>query len=81
MSHPPQSDPPTGLDHACKWFELHAGQRMQLVNFWLVAMAFVVAALATAFSSGLPELAVFVALSGAVATFAFSKLELRIRAW
>ena len=31
--------------YAWNWFALHAGQRLQLVNFWVVAVAF----LATAF--------------------------------
>jgi hypothetical protein len=79
VSERPPATSAAGLDHAWKWFELHAGQRLQLVNFWLVAMAFVVAALATAFSSDLPELAAVVSLAGAVATFGFSRLELRTR--
>src|SRR5882757_915360 len=29
-----------GLDHAWQWFTLHATQRMQAVNFFLVATAF-----------------------------------------
>ena len=35
--------------YAWNWFALHAGQRLQLVNFWLVAVAFLAAAV-TAFT-------------------------------
>jgi hypothetical protein len=32
------------LDHAWNWFNLHAGQRMQTFNFFLIATAFLIAA-------------------------------------
>jgi hypothetical protein len=35
------------LDHAWNWFSLHAAQRMQTFNFFLVAIAFLVAAYAS----------------------------------
>ena len=38
----------TGTEYAWKWFELHAAQRMQLVNFWLVSTAFIVGAFVNA---------------------------------
>jgi hypothetical protein len=34
-----------GLDHAWAWFALHAGQRMQLINYFIVAVAFVTGAI------------------------------------
>ena len=39
------------LEHAWQWFALHARQRMQCVNFFLVAVAF----LAAAFVTGLKD--------------------------
>ena len=39
------------MAHAWAWFCLHSDQRMKLTNFWLVAMAFLVAAYAQALAS------------------------------
>jgi hypothetical protein len=36
-----------GLEHAWNWFALHAGQRMQTFNFFLVATAFLIAGYAS----------------------------------
>jgi hypothetical protein len=56
---------------------LHANQRMQLVNFWLVSTAFLSAGYVTAVTGGRPEVAVFVALLGATTSLGFHRLELR----
>jgi hypothetical protein len=68
------------LDHAWGWVRLQAGQRLQLVYFWLVATAFLTTALASALSDDKPQVACFVATAGAVATICFHRLERRTRA-
>lgn len=65
--------------YAWNWFALHAGQRMQLVNFWLVAVAFLGAAFVQARTANLPAVAVGVCLTGALASVAFSLLDARTR--
>lgn len=69
-----------GLDHAWAWFDLHAGQRMQFVNFWLVASAFLASALVSALSRDRFALGVALSLTGFVATACFYRLERRTRA-
>ena len=65
--------------YAWNWFALHSGQRMQLVNFWLVAVAFLGAAYVQAATSNLRPIAVGVAMSGAIASAAFALLDARTR--
>jgi Flp pilus assembly protein TadB len=65
--------------YAWNWFALHAGQRMQLVNFWLVAVAFLSAAFVQATTAKLTVVAVGVCVAGAVASIAFALLDARTR--
>ena len=65
--------------YAWNWFALHAGQRLQLVNFWLVAVAFLAAAFVQARSSHLIAVAVGVSVIGVVASLAFLALDRRTR--
>ena len=65
--------------YAWNWFALHSSQRMQLVNFWLVAVAFLAAAFVQAQASGLHTVALGVSLTGAVASFSFLRLDARTR--
>lgn len=67
------------LDHAWNWFALHAGQRMQMFNYWLLAMAFITTAYVTALGDGAEGLGVFVALAGAFVSVTFQRLERRTR--
>ena len=46
------------LEHSWDWFALYAGQRMQLVNFFLVAVAFLAAAFVTALTQNRYALAI-----------------------
>jgi hypothetical protein len=78
-NHPESTAFRIGLDHAWAWFQLHAGQRMQLVNFWLVASAFLASALVTAASRSHYALSLILGLSGLVATVCFHRLEHRTR--
>lgn len=66
-----------GMDHAWEWFTLHATQRMQAVNFFLVATAF----LSTAFVAALrfPVVAVGVSALGALFSLVFYRFEIRIQ--
>ena len=61
------------------WFALHASQRLQLVNFWLVAVAFLAAAFVQSQISHVRPMAAGVALIGAVASVAFQRLDVRTR--
>ena len=63
--------------YAWNWFALHAGQRLQLVNFWLVAVAFLAAAFVQSQISHLRPISAGVALIGAVASLAFQRLDVR----
>lgn len=65
--------------YAWNWFALHSGQRMQLVNFWLVAVAFLGAAFVQARVGNLRVVAIGVCAAGAVASIAFSQLDARTR--
>jgi disulfide bond formation protein DsbB len=66
------------LDHAWNWFNLHAGQRMQTFNFFLIATAFLIAAYASLLEK-LPLAALAVALIGAWIAFWFTRLDNRTR--
>jgi hypothetical protein len=65
--------------YAWNWFALHAGQRLQLVNFWLVAVAFLVSAYVQARSNHMPAIAFGVSVTGAVSSLAFVRLDVRTR--
>ena len=66
--------------YAWNWFVLHWGQRMQLVNFWLVAVAFLGAAFVQARAANLLPIAVGVCVAGTVSSLAFAMLDARTRA-
>jgi hypothetical protein len=65
--------------YAWNWFALHAGQRLQLVNFWLVAVAFLVSAYVQARSNHMPVIAFGVSVAGIVSSLAFMQLDVRTR--
>ncbi|WP_216893413.1 hypothetical protein [Nocardia alni] len=65
--------------YAWNWFALHAGQRMQLVNFWLVAVTFFGAAYVQARIGRMPAVAAGVCIAGAVASIGFALLDARTR--
>ncbi len=65
-------------EHAWSWFALHAGQRMQSFNFFLIATAFLVASYATLLEKN-PTTAAAVAIIGALLAFFFQRLEMRTR--
>ena len=57
-----------GLDHAWEWFSLHARHRMQAVNFFLVAVAFLSAAYVSALRFTHPLVAAGVSVLGVLFT-------------
>jgi hypothetical protein len=65
--------------YAWNWFALHSGQRLQLVNFWLVAIAFLAAAFVQARASHLVAIAFGVSVTGVVSSLAFMRLDVRTR--
>ncbi|GJL66405.1 MAG: hypothetical protein NPIRA05_13760 [Nitrospirales bacterium] len=67
------------LDHAWAYFSLHATQRLQTVNFFLIATAFLLAAFVTAIKEELHLLAACVALLSVLISYFFLQLEHRIR--
>jgi uncharacterized membrane protein len=58
---------------------MHAGQRLQLVNFWLVAIAFLAAAFVQSQINHLRPIAAGVAIIAVVASVAFQRLDVRTR--
>jgi hypothetical protein len=66
-------------EYAWNWFAMHAGQRLQLVNFWLVAVSFLAAAFVQSETSHAHIIAAGVALIGAIASLAFQRLDARTR--
>jgi hypothetical protein len=65
--------------YAWNWFAPHAGQRLQLVNFWLVAVAFLATAFVQSQVNHMRPVAAGVALIGTVASVAFQRLDVRTR--
>lgn len=65
--------------YAWNWFALHAGQRMQLVNFWLIAVAFLGAAYVQAEVARLSVVAAGTAAAGVASSAAFLLLDERTR--
>jgi hypothetical protein len=65
--------------YAWNWFALHAGQRLQLVNFWLIAVAFLAAAYVQARANHMSAIALGVSITGVLSSLAFVKLDVRTR--
>lgn len=68
-----------GIDHSWAWFSLHATQRLQMLNFWLVSVSFLTAAFTAAVVNDKPHAAFFVGVAGAALSFCFHRLERRTR--
>ena len=67
------------LDHAWDWFSLHATQRLQAVNFYLVATAFLSAAFVTAVKESMYVLAGGISILAACISYMFYRMERRIQ--
>src|SRR4051794_24904813 len=73
------TSPDDPFTYAWNWFALHSGQRMQLVNFWLVSVAFLGAAFVQARTGNLAAVAVGVCVTGTISSIAFAMLDARTR--
>src|ERR1700722_968612 len=65
--------------YAWNWFAMHSGQRLQLVNFWLVAVAFLAGAFVQSQINHVRPIAAGVAAIGAAGSLAFQRLDARTR--
>jgi hypothetical protein len=65
------------LDHAWGWFSLHAGQRMQLFNFFFAVTAVLATAYATAFGKADYGVAAVIGAGGVLLSVAFWRLDIR----
>lgn len=72
-------DDHVAVEHAWSWFELHANQRLQMFNFWLISVAFLAAAYVTALTASHEPLACVVAVLGFALSVCFHRLERRTR--
>lgn len=68
-----------GTDHAWAWFSLHANQRMQAFNYFLVAAAFITASFVASLREGLFLVGTGVAILGLILSCGFLQLEARTR--
>ena len=66
------------LDHAWNWFALHAAQRMQTFNYFLIVTGFMVAGYSSLLENQ-NSVAIGVALLGAWVSYWFSRLDSRTR--
>lgn len=76
---PSSDDEKRALDHAWAWFSLHAAQRMQCINYFLVAVALLVAAYGTAIKEERHAIAFVIALLGVLFSASFNRLETRTK--
>jgi hypothetical protein len=67
------------FDHAWRWFALHSGQRMQLLNFYFVSLALLLAAYSTALQAKRDVVAGGVALGGVLIVLGCYRLDWRTR--
>jgi hypothetical protein len=67
------------LAHAWDWFALHARQRMQCVNFFLVSVAFLAASYVTALTKEFYGVDVGISALGVLISFWFHRLDLRTK--
>jgi hypothetical protein len=69
----------SALSYAWSWFALHSSQRMQLLNFFLITVAFLTTAYATATAAHQDAVAIATAAVGLVTSLAFDRLDMRTR--
>ncbi|HEY0166624.1 MAG TPA: hypothetical protein VGB75_06230 [Jatrophihabitans sp.] len=67
------------LNHVWSWFSQHANQRMQALNHYLVAAAFLTAGYASAAVADRWPLAGVVSATGVIVSLAFNRLDARTR--
>ena len=79
MQHSTTFTAQDALDHSWKWFALHASQRMQLINYFFITVAFLSAAYATGLEADKPVVSAGVAVLGIVMSIGFQLIDLRTR--
>lgn len=67
------------VDYAWGWFSMHSSQRMQLINFFIIALTLMMGAYATSVNAGAFGVSAAIALGGAVLAFVFRRLDVRTR--
>jgi hypothetical protein len=67
------------LTHSRSWVELHANQRQNLLNYFLIAIAFLFNAYVVALNGGRYILAAVISLLGAAISLSFTMMDLRNR--
>jgi hypothetical protein len=67
------------FDYAWKWFDYHAGQRMQLFNFFLIITGILANAYVGAHEKGTPLMRFAVSLIGTLQAFGFFVFDVRNR--
>jgi len=75
----PDTHDAEGLEHARNWFSLHAGHRLQCVNFFILATAALVAGFGTVLAAGRFGTAFVIGLVGATVTIVFNLMERRTK--
>jgi len=74
-----ESSDKIAFEYAWGWFSLHAGQRMQAVNFFLIAITFLAGSYVSAVVGNRPGLAIGISALGAFSSFIFYRIERRVR--
>jgi hypothetical protein len=74
-----ESSDKIAFEYAWGWFSLHAGQRMQAVNFFLIAITFLSGSYVSAVVGSRPGLAIGISALGAFSSFIFYRIERRVR--
>jgi hypothetical protein len=69
----------TAMEHSQSWLELHANQRQNLLNFFLIAIAFLFNAYVGAVNTHRNLLAATIGLLGAAISVGFTAMDLRNR--
>jgi len=77
MTDPDHDDLELAIDYAWNWFSLHAGQRMQIVNFFILSSSFITTAYVAAMQKCLFAVAGFVGIGGAAMALAVFVFERR----
>jgi small-conductance mechanosensitive channel len=72
-------DDEDAMQHVWSWFSLHAAQRMQSINLFLVASAFVIGGYGAAFAAGNLLIAAVIAIAGLIIALSFLLLDSRNR--
>jgi len=69
----------SALTHSQSWFELHANQRQNFLNFFLIAVAFLLNAYVGSLAAHRHILAIVIGVLGATISIGFAAMDLRNR--